>query len=75
MGEHSTEREDRAAWLALWQATMDVRPLEGDRYTFRFQEETVHAVCVANYSHHTLFEDARGWRFCLTPWEVRRYAL
>lgn len=52
----------------------DVRPLEGDRYTFRFEEETVHAVCVKNYPFHTLFKDARGWRFCLTPWEVRRYA-
>lgn len=71
---HSTERKDRAAWLVLWAATRDVRPLEGDRYTFRFEEETVHAVCVKNYPFHTLFEDARGWRFCLTPWEVRRYA-
>lgn len=60
--------------MALWTATRDVRPLEGDRYTFRIGEETVKAVCVANYSFHTLFEDVRGWRFCLTPWEVRRYA-
>lgn len=55
-------------------AMKDVRPLEGDRYTFRFPEETIKAVCVANYPFHTLFEDSRGWRFCLTPWEVRRYA-
>lgn len=58
----------------LLNAIKDVRPLVGDYYTFIIDGEKIRALCAKNYKHVTLFEDVRGWRFCLTPYEMRRYA-
>lgn len=63
------------AWLNLWNAVKDVRPAVGAWYDFEIDLERVRGKVLANYEHFTLFQDSRGWRFCLTPWEVRRYAI
>lgn len=65
---------DRMAWQNLLNAIKDVRPEVGAWYDFEIEFERVRGKVLANYPHFTLFQDARGWKFCLTPWEVRRYA-
>lgn len=65
---------DRMAWQNLLNAIKDVRPAVGAWYDFEIDFERVRGKVLANYPHFTLFQDARGWKFCLTPWEVRRYA-
>lgn len=66
---------DNAALNNLLNAINSVRPEVGTWYDFQIYEDRVRGKVLCNYKHFTLFQEASGWRFCLTPWEIRRYSV